>query len=127
MASTEDSVYDSVKSVLYGPSLTDWGGDKPSKNNETGTTSDVRSQITVGSRRLEKTLESTRRRIAPENNQNLMRGRSSPSTQEVTAWTVEVLQEIDELTIPSSSLSVSDMLKGKATYVHVHNEWARHV
>ena len=96
MASTEDSVYDSVKSVLYGPSLTDWGGDKPSKNNETGTTSDVRSQITVGSRRLEKTLESTRRRIAPENNQNLMRGRSSPSTQEVTAWTVEVLQEIDD-------------------------------
>ena len=48
-------------------------------------------------------------------------GKGPPSTQEVTVWTVAVLQEIDELTIPSSSLSVSDMLKGKATFVHVHN------
>ena len=97
MASTDDSVYDSVNSVLYGPSLTEWGGEKPSKNNETGTTSDMRSQITVGSRRLEKTLESTRKRIAPENNLNQMRGsRGLPSTQEVTAWAVGVLQEIDE-------------------------------
>ena len=88
MASTEDSVYDSVKSVLYGPSLTDWGGDKPSKNNETGTTSDVRSQITVGSRRLEKNSNGARRSI------DTLRGSCKPDSEE--NW-VGVKTDLEEL------------------------------